>query len=134
MSRPCTSGDSLNKIRFNIGEAELLYSFPKPASDVGTIIRCFTFLNRAAPPTYDEFTHCVSKAMKAGIVRREDGKYAVDRDWYDRIHLADATSGNEIESLIEFESSFVDVDFDEITDVVSVPSADEYRSALATLH
>ncbi len=121
-------------IQFNTRDAELLYSFPKPASDVATIVRCFTFLNRTAPPAYGEFTSCLTKAMKAGIVREERGKYVVDKGWYDRIHRADDTSENEIEALLEFEGAFVNMDFDETTDVVNVPSEDEYRSILATLN
>ena len=121
-------------IQFNTRDAELLYSIPKPASDVAMIIRCFTFLNRTAPPTYGELTSCLTKAMKAGIVREEGGKYVIDKGWYDRIHMADATSENEMEALLEFESTFVNVDFDETTGTANVLSEDEYRSILAALY
>jgi hypothetical protein len=90
----------------NTKDAELLYSFPEPASDMATIIRCFTFLNRTAPPTFDEFASCLTKSMKAGIIREEGGKFVVNKDWYDRIHKADTTTENEIEALLIVDPGF----------------------------
>jgi hypothetical protein len=121
-------------LQFNPRDAELLYSFPKPASDVTTIVRCFTFLNRTAPPTYGELTSCLTKALKAGIIRQVGGRFVIENGWYDRIHMADASSENEIEALLEFESAFVNVDFDETTVAASQLSEDEYKLILATLH
>jgi hypothetical protein len=71
--------------------------------------------------------------MRAGIVREEGGRYVVGENWYARIHGADATSENEIESLLEFQGAFVGVDFDETAAAASVPTEDEYRSILARL-
>jgi hypothetical protein len=89
------------------------------------------FINRTVAPTHRELASCLTKALKTGILHASEGKFVVEGGWYDRIHAADATSENEIEALLEFESTFVNVDFDETTDVASVLSEDEYHSILA---
>ncbi|VTR97004.1 hypothetical protein [Tuwongella immobilis] len=123
----------MGSIQFNARDAELLYSFPKPASDVATIVRCFVFLNRAAPPSFGEFASCLTKGLRAGIIREEGERFVIDDDWYGRIHMADATAENEIESMLEFESRFVGVDFDATTDAACALTEGEYESVLAKL-
>jgi len=121
-------------IQFNIKDAELLYSFPKPVSDIATIVRCFVFLNRAASPTFGELTNCLSKGLRAGIIRDEGERFVIDDNWYGRIHMSDATAENEIEAMLEFESEFVNVEFDETTDAACSLTEAEYESILAKLH
>ncbi len=65
----------METVQFNVRDAALLYSFPKPLSDLKTMIRCFKFLNRTAAPTHEELTSCLTKAQRAGIVQELDGKY-----------------------------------------------------------
>jgi hypothetical protein len=114
-------------IRFNERDAELLYAFPEPASDLATIVRCFIYLNRTAPPEYHEIASCLTKAMKVGIVREDDGKYVVEKLWYDRIHKADFAADYEGESLAEFEASFVDVLYEQASELGRLPAEEEYR-------
>ena len=123
----------VGSIQFNARDAELLYSFPKPASDVATIVRCFVFLNRAAPPSFGELTSCLTKGLRAGIIREDGGPFVIDDNWYGRIHKADATAENEIEAMLEFESGFVSVDFDETTAAACAITEEEYESVLAKL-
>ena len=123
----------MGTMRFNERDAELLYSFPKPASDVAIIVRNYTFINRAAPPTYGELASCLIKALRAGIIRKEGEGFVVAKDWYDRIHKADAAVENEIESLLAFEETFVKIEFEETTNAASVLSEEEYRWILTTL-
>ena len=93
----------MDDVRFSIRDAELLYSIPKPGGDVLLILRCFFHLMRCAPPTFDEFLEGIQKAVKVGCVRIEGNLIRVTDEWYDRIHAADDTAPNEIESLLEFE-------------------------------
>lgn len=123
----------MGSIQFNTRDAELLYSFPKPATDLKTIVWCFTFINRAAPPSHEELTSCLTKGLKAGIIREEGGKFVIETDWYARIHMADATAENEIEAMLEFESEFVNANFDEMIKITYVLKKEEYESILATL-
>lgn len=120
-------------LQFNVRDAELLYAFPKPPSDIATVIRCFMFLNRTAPPTYDELTSCLTKALKVGIIREEAGKFVVEKDWYDRIHMEDSVSENEIESMLDFEEHFVNVEFVVVTNAVSALSREDFNSILKAL-
>ena len=57
----------------------------------------------------------------------------IDSNWYDRIHMADATTANEIDAMLEFESEFVNMDFNETTDAVCTLTKDEYQSILTKL-
>src|SRR4051812_44469902 len=118
---------------FDESDVELLYSFPQPPSDLSEIIRCFMFINRAAPPTYDEVASCLIKAMKAGIVREDGGKYVTVKEWYDRIHREDATAGNEIQSMINFADSFVNVELERTTEAGRVPTEAEFAWMLRHL-
>lgn len=120
-------------VMFNESDAELLYSFPKPASELGMIVRCFTFINRVAPPTYDEIRSCLSKAQRVGIVRWEGGGFVVEREWYERIHRADGVAENEIESMLDFEEWFLKSQFEEVVEAVVVPAEDEYASIVGRL-
>jgi len=124
----------MGTIQFNTKDAELLYSFPKPATDVKTIVWCFTFINRTYSPSFGELTSCLTKGLKAGIIREDGGRFVIDDDWYDRIHMADATAENEIESMLEFEEGFVNVYFDERTDAACTLTKEEYESILSKLH
>lgn len=124
----------MGTVQFSSRDAELLYSFPKPATDLATIIRGFTFLHRAAPPTYEELQACLVKGLQVGIVRTEGARFVIDAPWYDRIHRADATASNEIEAMLEFESEFVGLDFVETTDAPFALTEEEYASIRAGLH
>ncbi len=123
----------MGAVQFNTKDAELLYSFPMPASGVATILRCFVFIHRAAPPSWGELTSCLTKGLRAGIIRQDGERFVIDDGWYGRIHMADATAENEIEAMLEFESGFVGVDFDATTDAAFALTEGEYESILAKL-
>ncbi len=114
-------------IQFNNMDAGLLYSFPKPATDVETIVWCFTFINRTYPPSFSELTSCLTKGLRVGIIREDGGRFVIDDNWYGRIHMADATAENEIDAMIEFEDAFVGVDFDETTNAACALTEAEYE-------
>lgn len=121
------------KLQFNETDAELLYCFPQPPADLFTIVWYFTFVNRAAPPTFVEVASCLTKAMEAGIVREDSGRYVIVEEWYEPIHREDATAGNEIYSMMAFEEGFVDVEFEPIAEVGAIPSEAEYAAVLRRL-
>jgi len=123
----------MKSVRFSTKDAELLYSFPKPSTDLRTIVWYFTSTNRTYPPSYEELASCLTKGLKAGIVRKDGDRFVLDDNWYARIHMADATAGNEIEAMLEFERGFVDIDFDEAVDTASTLTEAEYKSIVATL-
>ena len=53
----------MGSIRFKTIDAEFLYSFPKTANDLRTIVWAYTFINRTGPPTYEELTSCLTKKL-----------------------------------------------------------------------
>lgn len=120
-------------VQFNTRDAEILYSFPKQASDLSTIIRWFMFINRVATPTYDEVSSCVAKALKAGILDDLGGKLSLRPEWYNQVHASDDTADNEIESLLAFEESFVGRQFPEVFDCVNELSKDDFEAAIRML-
>lgn len=121
------------QVRFTVREAELLYSIPKPPTELETIVRCFMFINRAAPPTFEELTSCLTKGVKAGIIQKDNGKFAVEGSWYNKIHAADETAENEIESMLEFEEWFVDHEFPERDKTSHVLTLTEFDNTLKAL-
>lgn len=121
---------TMRAVLFNTKDAEILYSFPKQASDLSTIIRCFMFINRVATPTYDEVASCFAKARKAGILSDVGGKLSLNPEWYSRVHASDGNADNEIESLLEFEETFVGCPFPEVFDFVNELSKDEFEAAI----
>jgi len=123
----------METVQFNVRDAELLYSFPKPWSDLTTVIRCFKFLNRTAAPTYEELTSCLMKAQRAGIIQEAEGKYIVENQWYDKIHAADESEENEIEAMLSFEETFVNIDFAEVTKRVTTLSKEDFQAIVDAL-
>ncbi len=123
----------MRAVQFNTRDAEILYSFPRQASDLSMIIRWFMFINRVATPTYDEVASCFAKARKAGILFDLGGKLSLNPEWYSKVHASDGIADNEIESLLEFEESFVGCPFPEVFDCVSELSIDEFEAAIRGL-
>ena len=68
-----------------------------------------------------------------GIIRQEGEKFIIDDNWYDRIHMSDDTAENEIDSMLEFEDGFVNMDFNETNNTVCTLTEVEYKSILAKL-
>ena len=123
----------MGSIRFKTIDAEFLYSFPKTANDLRTIVWAYTFINRTGPPTYEELTSCLTNGLRVGIIRQEGEKFIIDDNWYDRIHMSDDTAENEIDSMLEFEDGFVNMDFNETNNTVCTLTEVEYKSILAKL-
>lgn len=123
----------METIHFNTNDAAILYSFPKPASDLKTIVWCFTFINRTAPPAYLELVNCLTKGLKAGVIRAVGERFAVEVDWYDRIHMADATAANEIESLLEFTDWLTEIEFPAVSEATFSMTVSEYQSLLEAI-
>lgn len=123
----------MKTVQFNSQDAYILYTIPKPPVSFADVVRSYTFVNRDAAPTYDEFTGCLNKALKAGILREENGGIVVDNGWYDKIHASDETTNNEIDSMLEFEDRFVNVPLPEVTTGEIALSRDDYHSILISL-
>lgn len=124
----------MDKLRFDARDAELLYSFPKPPADLQTIVWCFTFLNRAAPPTYDELAGCLARGLGAGIVKEVDGKFFIEDRWYEKIHARDQGSANEMESLLDFEDWFIGMEHESVASSVHGISKEDYDSIINKIH
>jgi hypothetical protein len=120
-------------MRFTATDADILYSFPRSACKLAKIVWYFTFIQRAAPPTYEELVGCFNRGLNAGIIRRDGKLFAIEDDWYARIHQADETVANEIESLLEFAEWFVNADFPIAERPIFDLTPSEYQAVLATL-
>lgn len=117
-------------VTFTLKDAEILYTIPKPPSDILEIVRSFMFTNRTAAPSYLELQDCLSKAFSAGIVHKLGGKLVVSDKWYQDIHAADKTADNEIDSMIEFTGWFIKREYPAICDTdYSIPKS-EYELML----
>jgi hypothetical protein len=120
-------------LRFTETDADILYSMPMVKTDVTTIVRYYLFINRTGAPTYEEIAGVLAKAIQAGIMNRNGGKFIVESTWFERIHQADDTSENEIESMLKFEEWFVNQPFEPVSDAVFVLSKSDYAAVLKKL-
>lgn len=120
----------LEPVRFTDTDAAILYTIPYPPVDIGDIVGTYTFINRCAPPSYDELAGCLSRAFNAGILHSVDGKIAVMDEWYKIIHAADETTDNEIESMIEFEDWLIAREFPAISGFGFCLDQGEYQALL----
>ncbi len=115
---------------FNERDIDMLYSFPKEPCDLSYIISCYTLINRDAPPSFDDIVSVFSKSLRAGIISESCGKYTVNEEWYGKIHINDGIAENEIESMLLFEESIVDIEIPVVNDSVRLFSREEYGMAL----
>src|SRR5688500_4895788 len=116
---------------FNELDAAILYAFPKPPSDLSAIVRCFRLFNRCAAPTYGDLTSCLTKALSAGIIRQEGGRFVVEETWYDRVHRHGVTAENEVEAMLAFAETFVNREVPRTTEAANVLSRSEYDAILS---
>jgi len=123
----------MSHVQFTIRDAEILYAIPKLGADVATIVRCYMFLNRSAPPTQDEIQGCLTKALNADIARKFGDVFVVSEEWYDRIHAADETADNEIEAMLEFADSVVNEEFTEVRRTSYAISERDFESIVEAL-
>jgi hypothetical protein len=122
----------MQRIRFSEIDAWILYCIPKPIVDLREIVRYYTFVNRAAPPTLRELKECLAKALSVGIIKKQAGGFIIDDVWYDKIHAADGAAENEIESMLAFQESLLGMVFDVSKPVNFVLDRREYDEALRT--
>ncbi|PQO34235.1 hypothetical protein DTL21_11925 [Bremerella cremea] len=118
----------MSEIIFNENEADILYCFPQPPADLATIVRCYTFLHRTAPPSYDLFAGCLTKGLQTGIVITSGELWSLEEATYQRVHAADESSPNEIESMIVFVDWFTQEKQTVVCDAVFPLSASQYAS------
>ena len=119
--------------KFSEMDAAILYAMPKPAVELATLIRHYTFINRAAPPPYAALASCLAKSVAAGILTvSPEGRYSILEEWFEYIHRFDDHASNEIESLIAFEELFTAQTWPAVSQE-RVLSEDDYRAALASL-
>lgn len=94
----------MGDVCFSSMDAAIVYSIPKPGTTLTNLVRCYCYINRAAPPSHATLSQCLGKTLAAGVVKRSvDGQFAVDGKWYDYVHQFDGTAANEIESMLAFE-------------------------------
>src|SRR5688572_9031696 len=94
----------MDEIRFTRLDAAILYSTAQPGLPLDQLIWYYTFVNRDAPPSFEELAGCLSRATRAGVLTvTGDDRFVVTDEWYQRIRQFDDQSPNEIESLIRFE-------------------------------
>ncbi|WP_425396544.1 hypothetical protein [Aeoliella sp.] len=118
----------MQSIHFTSQDASILYAVPKPPADLCTIVRYHTFVNRCAPPSLDELQGCLDRAFAAGVLSCKRKKIVVEQPWYDRIHAADASADNEIESMLEFEEWLTAQEFAQVSDERFEITPAEYAS------
>jgi hypothetical protein len=76
----------------------------------------------------------MTKALQAGIINEDNNSnFVINAVWYDRIHAADKTTANEIDSLHEFESTFVGIALPFVQTRTYGMSEAEYGTVLTAL-
>jgi hypothetical protein len=124
----------MQRIRFSEIDAWILYCIPRCIADLAYIVRYYTFVNRAAPPSWRELKECLAKALSVGIIRKQAGGFIIDDVWYDKIHAADGAAENEIESMLAFQESLLGMEFNEQKPVNFVLDRGEYDEAVRAVN
>jgi len=122
-----------NTATFSIDDVELLYSVPKPGADLAMIVRVFMSINRCAPRPFSDVRECFTKALKTGILLASDGRYRIAPEWYKRIHEHDESEGNEIESMLAFQDTFVGEEVPVVADVQVGFTKEDYEAVLQSM-
>jgi hypothetical protein len=93
-----------SEVTFSKIDSWLLYCIPKPGGSLSVILRSYWFIIRTSPPSYEQVSDCLAKALDLGIVEHPEDQFVITPEWYETIHSADDIAENEIVSLMEFES------------------------------
>lgn len=56
-------------VRFQYPDAAILYCIPRFGTNLANLISCYTFFDRAAIPTYEAVSGCLSRATRVGMMR-----------------------------------------------------------------
>lgn len=124
----------MNCIMFDERDVEILYSIPKSGADLTEILRWYILLNRAAQPSFPVLQDCFRKASIVGCLKTDGKHLKMEREWFERIHAADETASNEIESLIEFQDGFAGKEVPAVQEAAIHLSEKEYDSILQDIH
>ncbi|HEX4612880.1 MAG TPA: hypothetical protein VH092_32105 [Urbifossiella sp.] len=123
----------MKNIRFDRGNAAILYCIPKIGGDLACIIDIYTFVNRSAPPAFVDFQCCITRAIHIGCVMAIGDKFRLTGDWHDTIHAADQSAENEIESMLLFEEYLLSREWPVVRPEIVALSESEYNRILASV-
>jgi hypothetical protein len=108
-----------------------LWCVPKRGATLRNIVQSYCFINRDAAPNYEVLNQCISKAIKAGILKAlPDHTYRLDDDWYARLHRFDQSASNEFDSMSQFEETFLGRGWPCVSDLEYTLDAKEYHRAI----
>ncbi|PHS04395.1 MAG: hypothetical protein COA78_16635 [Blastopirellula sp.] len=117
-------------VKFCFKDAGILYTIPKKGASISFIISCYCSINRAAPPHYEDFMNCISKAIKVGCLEMKGFELFVTEEWYERIHAADDAPGSEIDSMLDFTDILLKTSWEVKYDTIYTLSEEKYDSAV----
>ena len=92
------------------------------------------FVERTVAPSYKDLANCLLKALRVGILERRVTRFVINRDWYRLIHAADNSADNEIESMLEFQESFLKKEWDEQHCIDWLLTKEDYDVAIGAMN
>jgi hypothetical protein len=120
----------MSPVRFESNDAWVLWCVLPQGCDLEDLIRAYTFVARTAIPSYDNLAGCLSRAVRAGLMRvPENGRYRLTQDWHVRLHRLDEAYGAAEHGLIEFEDEFLAREWPAVDGVNFVLPPAEYQQA-----
>lgn len=118
-------------IKFTVDDAEILYSIPRPGSDIEYILFSYSHTNRCATPSYRTFTDCIQKALNAGWLDTDSDVIKLKSKWHDFVHSADETAENVIESMLDFQEKLTSLEWEKQNDLNYTLDPAVYQDASA---
>ncbi len=89
----------MTQLHFLDSDVQILYSIPNSGATIARIVFNYTFINRDAPPTYERFFNCISRALKVGCIEVDSDEIALTDEWHNRFSDFNDSSSNEFESM-----------------------------------
>ena len=127
-------GNAMDDVTFTRLDAWFIFCLPKFGADLSTWLRNYVFINRDAPPSYQQLSDCISKSLAAGILTTSKGKYAVTNEWLDVVYLDDSNARNEIEAMGTFQDHLLAKAWPRVRDVEFFLGFDDYDNAVAAVN
>ncbi len=98
----------MRDIRFEDGDAWMLWTIPEAGTDIEGIIHGYVFCARDAVPSYERLAGCLRRAVHAGLLKFPTGQtFLLEPEWYSKLHDLDASSACTEYGLMTFEDGFL---------------------------
>ncbi|HEY1379832.1 MAG TPA: hypothetical protein VGF55_23720 [Gemmataceae bacterium] len=117
-------------IRFREDDPIILGCIPDQGCDLACILSIYTFVNRAAVPTYEEIGGCLSRAVRAGMMPPPAGGwYRLAPGWRARLHERDDRYSATEYGLFEVAEEFASQEWPELAGLAYTLDLAEYERA-----